>query len=110
MARKLVSLLSLTAVGLFLSAGCVSQEKYNALKLDRDRYAEQLGSAQSSEAAARAEADAYKNQVSSIGGAGQSKEALVLNLTNQNNELQRQLDDLNRKYAEAVNHQGPSAL
>ena len=110
MARKLVSLLSLTAIGLFLSAGCVSQEKYNALKLDRDRYAEQLGSSQASEAAARAEADAYKNQLTSVGGAGQSKDAMVLNLTNQNNELQRQLDDLNRKYADAVNRTGPSAL
>src|SRR6185436_18908696 len=110
MARKLVSLFSLTAVGLLLGTGCVSQEKYNALKLDRDRYAEQLGSSQASEAAARAESDAYKNQLTSVGGAGQSKEALVLNLTNQNNELQRQLDDLNRRYAEAVNRTGPSAL
>ena len=50
------------------STGCVSQEKYNALKLDRDRYAEQLGQAQNeASAAARSEADAYKNQLASIG-------------------------------------------
>ena len=40
--------LSIAALGLLVS-GCVSQEKYNALKLDRDRYAEQLGQAQNEE-------------------------------------------------------------
>ena len=110
MARKsILSLVSLVSLAALLT-GCVSQEKYNALKLDRDRYAEQLGQAQNEASAARSEADAYKNQLTSIGGAGQSKEAMILNLTNQNNDLQRQLDDLNRKYADAVNRSGPSAL
>src|SRR5438874_4994893 len=107
MARK--QLLSLAALA-FIAAGCVSQEKYNALKMDRDRYAEQLGQAQNDASAARSEADAYKNQLSSIGGAGQSKDAMVLNLTNQNNELQRQLDELNRRYLDVANRSGPSAL
>jgi chemotaxis protein MotB len=109
MARKLL-LSAVAAVGLTLAGGCVSQEKYNALKMDRDRYAEQLGQAQNEASAARSEADAYKNQLAAIGNAQGGKEAMVLNLTNQNSELQRQLDDINRRYADAMNRVGPSQL
>jgi chemotaxis protein MotB len=103
MARK--HILSLAAVGL-LFTGCVSQEKYNALKLDRDRYAEQLGQAQNEASSARSEADAYKNQLSSIGNSKDGQQAMILNLTNQNAEMQRQLDELNRRYSDAVNKVG----
>ena len=44
--------LGLAALTLALT-GCVSQEKYNALKLERDRFAEQLGQAQTEASAAR---------------------------------------------------------
>ena len=44
--------LGLAALSLALT-GCVSQEKYNALKLERDRFAEQLGQAQTEASAAR---------------------------------------------------------
>jgi chemotaxis protein MotB len=110
MARK--HLISIALLGI-IAGGCVSQEKYNALKLDRDRYAEQLGQAQQEAGSARAEADAYKNQLTNLGTTGTSKEAMILNLTNQNSELQRQLDDLNRKYADAAGKVGsplPEAL
>jgi chemotaxis protein MotB len=89
--------------------GCVSQEKYNALKLDRDRLAEQLGQAQNEASSARSEADAYKNQLSALMGQGGNKEGLILNLTNQNAELQRQLDEMNRKYTDAINRVGPGS-
>ena len=60
MARK--HLISLAALALITAAtGCVSQEKYNALKLDRDRYAEQLGQAQNEASSARSEAEASAN-------------------------------------------------
>lgn len=108
MARK--HLLSLAAFGLLtaasLTGGCVSQEKYQALKMDRDRYAEQLGQAQNEASAARSEADAYKNQLANIGNTAGSKDAMVLNLTNENAELKRQMDELNRRYADAVNKVG----
>lgn len=108
MARK--HLLSLAAFGLLtagsLTGGCVSQEKYTALKLDRDRYAEQLGQAQNEASAARSEADAYKNQLANIGNTAGSRDAMMLNLTNENNELKRQMDELNRRYADAVNKVG----
>jgi chemotaxis protein MotB len=102
-------LIVVAALGLILT-GCVSQEKYNALKLDRDRFAEQLGQAQTEASAARSEADAYKNQLSNIGTSAGSKDAMVLNLTNQNNELQRQLDELNRRYTDAIGKVGASQL
>jgi len=99
----------IAAVGLLLS-GCVSQEKYNALKLDRDRYAEQLGQAQTEAASATKESEAYKSQLQAILSGQGSKEGLVNNLQQQNAELQRQLDEVNRRYAEALNRPGGNAL
>ena len=111
MARTSSFLLSLATLGLFLTAGgCVSQEKYNALKLDRDRYAEQLGQAQNETSSARAEADAYKNQLAALGNGKDGQSAMIVNLNNQLAEKDRQLDDLNRRYADAMNRTGPSAL
>ncbi len=110
MARK--HLISFALLGL-IAGGCVSQDKYNAVKMDRDRYAEQLGQAQTEASSARSEADAYKNQLSNLGNSGNSKDAMIVNLTNQNAEMQRQLDELNRKYADAagkVGSQLPVAL
>src|SRR5438445_13838130 len=42
--------------------GCASQEKYNAVRMERDRLAEQLSQQESQLRAAQAEAQAYKNQ------------------------------------------------
>src|SRR5438552_14258151 len=99
--------ISYAALALLLT-GCVSQEKYNALKLDRDRYAEQLGQAQTEASSARSEADAYKNQLAAIMNAQGGTTGLVQNLNAQNADLQRQLDELNRRYTDALNHQGGS--
>jgi chemotaxis protein MotB len=83
--------------------GCVSQEKYNALKLDRDQYAERLGTAERDARASSAEADAYKHQLESIARGSTDQQGLLTNLTQQVSDLQRENDDLNRKYAEAMN-------
>jgi chemotaxis protein MotB len=93
------------AIGLALT-GCVSQEKYNALKLDRDALAEQLGRAQTDASSARAEADSYKNQLQALMGQGGSMQGLVTNLQQQNANLQSQLDELNKRYADAMNRVG----
>ena len=105
---RMSSFLSLATTGLILTTlvGCVSQEKYNALKLDRDRYAEQLGQAQNEASAARSEADAYKNQLAALGNGKDSQTAMIMNLTKQNSELQGQLEDLNRRYTEAMSRAG----
>jgi chemotaxis protein MotB len=101
--RRIVTLAALSALSL---TGCVSQEKYNALKLDRDRYAEQLGQAQAEARGARSEAEAYKNQIAQIMNGQGGQTGLIQNLNTQNAELQRQLDELNRRYADALNKQG----
>jgi chemotaxis protein MotB len=90
-------------------SGCVSQEKYNALKLDRDGLAEQLGKSQNDASTARAEADSYKNQLAAIMGQGGNLQGLVTNLQQQNANLQSQLDDLNRRYSDAMSHVGQGA-
>jgi chemotaxis protein MotB len=104
MTRKL----HLTGAALLMVAlsGCVSQEKYNALKLDRDGLAEQLGKAQNDASTARAEADSYKGQLASILASGGNMQGLVTNLQQQNANLQATLDDLNRRYADAMAHAG----
>jgi len=100
--------LGLAALSVSLT-GCVAPEKYNALKLDRDRLAEQLGAAQADSAAARSEAEAYKNQLGMVGQGAGSKDAMILNLSSTNADLQKQLEDLNRRYADAINRVGTSS-
>src|SRR4051812_30917703 len=99
---RMAHLLGLAAVGLALT-GCVSTEKYNALKLDRDSLAEQLSKSQSDGSAARAEADSYKNQLGMLGQNGTSRDAMITNLTSQLQELQKQYDALNGEYTKAMN-------
>jgi chemotaxis protein MotB len=92
-------------VGLALT-GCVSQEKYNALKLDRDAKAEEAAKAQSDAQSARAEADVLKNQLASLNANGQGAQGLMANQANQIATLQAQLEEMNRRYAEAMNRPG----
>lgn len=92
---------SVAAVGLLLT-GCVSQEKYNALKLERDGLLAQFQDADSRASAAARERDAYKDTLDKLGANGNNLQALVTNLTSQNATLQAQLDEINRKYADAL--------
>lgn len=88
--------------GAMLLTGCVAQEKYNALRLDRDRLAEQLAASQAEASAARAEAESLRQMLAVIRTSGEGAQRIIANLTNQNAELQRQLDELNRRYAEVL--------
>ncbi len=100
--------LGLVAVGLTLT-GCVTQEKYNALKLDRDAQAERLGQAEAEARAARAEAEVLRNQIGAIMSGGSGKDGMIVSLTNQNADLARQLEELNAKYASAMGMVGKSS-
>jgi len=105
--RQVISLFAAAA----LLVGCVPQEKYNALKLDRDSLAEQLSKAQSDANGARAEADSYKSQLNQFMTGLNTKDGIVGNMNQQLAALQAQYDELNRKYAEAMNRgTGGSAL
>ncbi len=95
------------AAALALAAtGCVPQEKYNALKLDRDRLYEQLTAAQADSQASKAELDALRKQLADLNAAGGNSTTLLSTLTAQNADLQRQLADLTRKYEEALGRVG----
>jgi chemotaxis protein MotB len=94
---------------LFTLTGCVAQEKYNALKLDRDGLAEQLGKSQNDASTARAEADSYKQQLASLMSNGGNMGGLVTNLQQQNANLQAQLDEMNRRYSDAMKMSGGSS-
>jgi chemotaxis protein MotB len=98
----MAKLIGTVVLGIALT-GCVSQEKYNALKLDRDGLSEQLAKSQSDASSARAEADSYKNQLALLNQNGGNLQGLINNLQQQNAQLQAQNDELNRKYAEAMN-------
>ena len=90
----------------FALTGCVSNEKYQAQKMAHDALVEQLADAQRGESTAKAEADAYKNQLQMLGTNGNSKDAMLVNLQQQNADLQRQLEELNRQYEAAVSKVG----
>jgi chemotaxis protein MotB len=87
----------------FSLVGCVSQEKYNAMKLDRDQLAERLGVAEGQLQGASADADAQKSFRDKLLGSANNQNALVTNLTQQNAQLQAQYDALNKQYQEALN-------
>jgi len=105
MSSRLASFASVSLIGFSLT-GCVAQEKYNALKLDRDQMAERLGQSEGEARAARAENDLLKKQFDDIASANGSKDGLANNLVTSNASLQARLDELNKKYADALSRVG----
>ena len=93
--------IGLAAVSLSLT-GCVPQEKYAALKLDDDQLRQQLGQSQAETEQAKAQAAVLQQQLAALNNSGNSSSALVDNLNKQNQNLQQQLDELNRKYTDAI--------
>ena len=102
MARRL---LALGVVGLLLT-GCVSRDQYEAVKLERNSLAEQLGTAQASSAADRAAAEAWRSQQERLIAAGNDQEKMAAALTRENAELQARNRELQGKYEAALNSQG----
>lgn len=105
MMGRIPQLVSFALLG-FTLTGCVAQEKYNALKLERDRLVEQLGQADRDAQAARGEAEVYRNQFGSLANKDQTQTAFVSNLQQQLAQLQQENADLNRRYADAINRAG----
>lgn len=108
---RFTRLVAVSALGLSLT-GCVTQEKYNALRLDRDRLAEANAKAQADALTAQREAEIFRNQLAQLQNAGGTTEGLITNLQQQNASLQAQLEALNAKYLDAVNRgaQGVAVL
>src|SRR5437016_4784746 len=97
--------IGLAALGLTLT-GCVSQDQYSALKLERDRIAEQLTTAQREASQSKSAADAYKNQLDSLAASGNTGGAMMANQAAQIATLQAEKDEINRKYMEALARAG----
>lgn len=98
---RMSKLIGFTLLSLSVT-GCVSQEKYAALKLDRDQLAERLGQSDSQISSLTVERDAYKDQRDRLMSGSGNSQALVANLTQQLGALQGQYDALNRQYEEAL--------
>jgi chemotaxis protein MotB len=88
------------------TAGCVTQEKYAALKLERDQLAGRLSDAEGKVDGAMRESEILKNQLAAIQNGKDSNAALSANQAMQIAELQKQLEDANRRYSEAMSKVG----
>jgi chemotaxis protein MotB len=92
-----LSLLSLSLVG------CVSQDKYNALKISNDDLTQRLSVAEQEAATASARADALASQGKMQGANSASEQAMIQNLQAQIASLSSENADLNKRYADALN-------
>lgn len=99
MARHLIAL---AALG-FLMAGCVSQEKYQAMKLEKDALAEQLNKAQNSETGARSAEAAWKSQLDSILAQGGDMSKINQKLNEENAAMREELASIRAKYEARLN-------
>ena len=108
MARTLTSIVLAALV--FATTGCVSQDQYNALKLDRDKLASQLAQSQNECQSLKATVDAMKQNSDGLMNSGLTRDALMKNYTDQIAELQRQLGDVNAKYADAIRNVNPGGI
>ncbi len=93
--------LGLAAIGLMLT-GCVSQEKYNAMKLRADSLAEQASQSDADSQRKRAQADAYKSQLDAIANSGNTKDAMLLNDQQQISDMRAQLASIQAKYEDEL--------
>src|SRR5258705_9959109 len=106
MARRLAT--QITALGVFglLLSGCVARDQYEAIKMERNALAEQLGTAQASSAADRAAADAWKSQQERLITAGDDKDKMVATVSKENAELSSRLRELQGVYERSLNDKG----
>jgi chemotaxis protein MotB len=89
--------------------GCVTQEKYNAMKLSRDQLADQAGQAEADARASRAQADAYRQQIDQLSNAGNIQGSQVANINQQLMDAKSQLAELRAKYEFELN-KGPTIV
>jgi len=81
-------------------SGCVSQEKYAAMKLSRDQAVADLDKAQSDATTANAQLDIYKQRFGALDASINSRDALLANLQRQLADAQATNSELQRKYEE----------
>jgi chemotaxis protein MotB len=106
------SILSVSAFSLLAGGvvGCVPQEKYQALRIERDALNEQLSQSQSRLSQAEGERNAMKSAMDGMGANSANKDALENARVNRIAELERQNAELTQRYNDAVSKiaSGPS--
>lgn len=90
----------------FALTGCVSTDKYTAVKLENESLRSRLGDADSKAQAAQAQAQAYQNQLQALVNGAGNKDDLLKNQADQLALAQAQLAELNAKYQDALNKVG----
>jgi chemotaxis protein MotB len=106
MARHLIAL---AASGLFLT-GCVGQDKYNALRLEKDQLVEQLGQAQTEAERARAAEQAWKQQHDALIAGMNDKDRNALLEAQKAAEWRAQFEAMKAKYEDALGKQQTFAI
>lgn len=101
-ARLLVS-----SVAGLLAVGCVSQDKYGAMKLAREAAEERAAQAARQAQTSQAEADLAKQNLDKVMSNSSNQQGLAGNLANQNAELRARLAVLEKQYEEALNRTAP---
>ncbi|HEX8322452.1 MAG TPA: OmpA family protein [Tepidisphaeraceae bacterium] len=94
---------------LVAAAGCVPEEKYRAAKMEAENYRQQLAGAQVDVASAQQRADTLQKQLEALNANSGNATGLVNNLQMQLAGKQSELDELNRRYAEAIAKAGSAA-
>src|SRR5258706_1912276 len=88
--------LSVAAFGVSVSlTGCVSSSQFKKAQAERNQLRNEIQSA-------RAEADDFRNQLGAVSEVSQGKDEQMTALSSANSELQAQLDEINKQYAEAL--------
>lgn len=82
--------------------GCVSNEKYQAMKMEKDQAVEALATAQSSESQARAAAEAWKTQLDRLINNSEGHQQQAAILSKEVAELRAQNELLAQKYTDAM--------
>lgn len=103
---RLARLVMASAVGM-LAVGCVSQDKYGAMKLARESAEEHAAQATRQAQEAKAEADVSKQNLEKVMANSSNQQGLTGNLANQNAELRARLAVLEKQYDEALNRTAP---
>jgi chemotaxis protein MotB len=98
--KKLLALCAMGALGL-VSTGCANKDMA-AMTKERDLLKGQLAAAQQEAWANKQEAESYKNQLGAVTEACGGHNQQITQLTSDNADLRAQLDDINAKYATAM--------
>jgi chemotaxis protein MotB len=94
--RDVKKMLGLAAFAVSLSlTGCVSQGEYKKMASERDRLKGEVEQA-------RMEAEDYRNQLGAVTEVANNRDEQITSLSSANADLQTQLDEINRQYAEAL--------